>query len=435
MSKVAALLTVSVLLASCGRVPSTELPHTDHAFTTVVDVPADASQADVERRTGGQVVVWRPDSGFAVVGLSRRPAGSLGALGVSSGDEVEDNNGALTAGGSTSAWNPNGVDGAGRARIWSGGRARIWSGGRARIWSGGNGTVGGLVENQAAWQQIGLSQAWNLAPTLGEGVKVAVIDTGLDLQHQIFEGALAPASETWDFVDNDADPQETGDFNDGAYGHGTNVAGIVLQLAPRATIMPLRVLNPDGSGSITDVAQAINWAVDHGAQVINLSLGSVKKTGVIKHMIEYASGRGVIVVASSGNTGDHQITYPARYSQEKGSLGELLLSVGSVNHADQKSDFSTYGKELELVAPGEEVYGPVPGNLMSYWSGTSMAAPMVSGALALGLAQDASGKAALRVQSLQQNAVNIDALNSKDYAKQLGRRLDVGAFIKAAVQK
>ena len=110
-----------------------------------------------------------------------------------------------------------------------------------------------------------------LAPNLGEGVKVAVIDTGIDLDHPGFAGRLAPAGEWRDYVDGDDFPMD--EPGGAGFGHGTAVAGIIVQVAPNATILPIRVLAPDGRGDVDDVVTAIDHAITVGAQVINLSLG------------------------------------------------------------------------------------------------------------------------------------------------------------------
>jgi len=400
-------------------------------------VTANDTQSGIEKYYGGTAVVWQPDAGFAVLGLQQPLASSsVGTLSLNSASTsvtTDINSRIFSASGTSSAWRGQAVQVGyqGRASVWSGGRASVWSGGRASVWSGGSGTVGGIPENSASWKQIGLPAAWAAAPKLGEGVKVAVIDSGIDLKHEMFQGSLVSSSDQWDFVGNDAIPQEEGGFSDEAFGHGTNVAGIVLQVAPRAKIMPLRVLNPDGSGDETNVAQAINFAVQHGAQIINLSLGSVQRTDVIQKMVQFATLKGVYVIASSGNTGDGNITYPAAYSEDLGTTGLLSISVGSVNAQDQKSDFSTYGDKLEVVAPGEVVWGPVPGNLFSYWSGTSMASPMVAGALALARSQNSALDLTTLTTVLLKNTTNVNAFNLK-YVNKLGGRLNVGAFVKAA---
>lgn len=138
----------------------------------------------------------------------------------------------------------------GAIRAWSGG-IRAWSGG-IRAWSGGGelertGAV--LLENAAIWERLSLAAAHQaLAPKLGRGVTVAVIDTGIDTRHPIFSGRLSERSSWYDFVDGDREPQEAPGV---AFGHGTMVASIVLQLAPEATLMPLRVLDGDGGGRPT----------------------------------------------------------------------------------------------------------------------------------------------------------------------------------------
>lgn len=421
-----------LLLAGCSQVALPLQAAPSFTSTATVALREGDTRASVEQSSHGQVLVWRPEAGFAVLGLTGAGQGSLQAQGAE-GTVVEDNLGVITGGGATSAWNAPGLNASGRAYFWGGGRAYFWGGGRAYFWGGGNGVVGGLNENAALWQQTNLKTAWTLAPRLGEGVTVAIIDTGVDQGHEAFQGSLVPASQRRDFVGQDADPQEEGSFDDALYGHGTNVAGIVLQVAPHARIMPLRALRPDGSGDTTTVVQAIDWAVQHGAQVINLSLGSVKKTGVLKRMINYATEQGVYVVASSGNSGDRQITYPARYGHEGGKLGALSLGVGSVDAQDRKSAFSTYGKELEVTAPGEQVYGPVPGNLVSSWSGTSMAAPMVTGSVALALGQRLKVKAQELTDQLIKSGDDLDRLNQA-YRDELGRRLNIGAFIEAVVR-
>jgi subtilisin family serine protease len=242
-----------------------------------------------------------------------------------------------------------------------------------------------MPQNTQIWQHIGLPQAHSLARNLGSGVKVAVIDTGVDLDHPALRDALAPKSEHWDFVDNDPVPQEQGTFGLGGYGHGTNVAGIIRQIAPRATILPLRVLGPDGRGDVVHLAAAINRAVANGANVINLSLGSENPSPAVEAALEAATAAGVMVVASAGNAGNTQVTYPA--SSARGADGWQRLSVTSINLSDARSFFASYGESIEVAAPGEAIYGPAPENQMAAWSGTSMAAPIAAGALALALGE------------------------------------------------
>ena len=115
---------------------------------------------------------------------------------------------------------------------------------------------------------------------------------------------------------------------------------------------------------------------------INLSLGGDSKAPSLNKMLAYANNKGIFVITSSGNTGDDEITVPATYATKIRNS----FSVGSVGASGAKSPFSTFGK-LELMAPGERIWGPAPGGQRSFWSGTSMAAPMVSGTLALALGE------------------------------------------------
>ena len=219
-----------------------------------------------------------------------------------------------------------------------------------------------------------------LASRLGAGVKVAVIDTGIDLRHPAFAGKLAPSSEWKDYVDGDNYPQEVPGSN---YGHGTGVADIIVQVAPNVTILPIRVLGPDGAGDTTDVVAAIDYAVSRGAQVINLSLGTDTKEKALEELVKYALKADVTVVASAGNNGRESVMFPASYK-------DATIGVGSVNRYDELSTFSAYGKDLSLTAPGESIYTAAPDQSVGYWSGTSFSAPIVSGAAALALGERAT---------------------------------------------
>jgi subtilisin family serine protease len=149
--------------------------------------------------------------------------------------------------------------------------------------------------------QVWLPQAHAIARKFGEGVKVAVVDTGIDTAHPGFAGRLAPSSEWRDFIENDNNPMEP--TGGSAYGHGTAVAGLILQVAPKATILPIRVLNSNGQGNLDHVILAINHAVNVGARVINLSLGAFEWYQPLVDAINFAGSRGVWVVASAGNQG------------------------------------------------------------------------------------------------------------------------------------
>ncbi len=337
-------------------------------------------------------------------------------------------------------------------RAWSTGR-RAWSTGR-RAWSTGD--VATLEDNQAIWTQIHLQQAQTLSPNWGAGVKVAVIDTGIDLNHPAFVGHLAPSSDWKDFIDGDTNPQEVAGGE--AYGHGTSVASIVMQVAPRALILPIRVLDSNGVGDTSKIASAIDWAAQHGAKVINLSLGTDAANfdcAVQKSVALAIQNYGALMVFAAGNTGDSNINYPAITVKSNPNSNPAVkacrsapynlapamnagvnvasISVGSVNSFDHKSNFSSYGEKLEMVSPGEDIFGPYPENSAASWSGTSMAAPLVSGALTLALGEKL--RSGIKVTDLPDILIgktdSVDALNP-GFAGQIGNgRLNIENFLKS----
>ncbi|WP_245808177.1 S8 family serine peptidase [Deinococcus hopiensis] len=425
------LLTLTLATACSNVPPASQAQGTPERFGHVAIVPLQSSDTpeDLAQIVGGTVLEWNDCAAgehcSALVGLNHDlKAQSVGAL---KGRDiyVEPNRDVFGGGGAMTATM------GGKISMWSGGKISMWSGGKISMWSGG--VFAPLPENTALWKKINLEQGQLLAPRLGAGVTVAVIDSGIDLAHPAFEGALSDPGTWRDFYSNDGVPQEEGTFGVGAYGHGTNVAGIVLQVAPQAKIMPLRALGPDGSGDVVMIAQAIDWAVARGAQIINLSLGSTEVSKVVQEALQRASDQGVLVVSSAGNEDRNKITYPAAVAETR-EVGNSSLSVGSVDLNDLKSSFSNYASNLEMVAPGEQVYAPAPEGRMAAWSGTSMAAPMASGALALALSAGA-GPAGL-TNLVKQTAANVYSNGANAaYAGKLGEqgRLDLKAFLSSAV--
>ncbi len=429
ITRYAPVVLTTALLAGCTtdagplereRPLGAGVPDPQYALTVTL-APEDTLEA-VQQRYGGLARVWEPGV-FAVIGVDGDTEGA------------EANSNAFLSGGERAQMN-------GRSNAWAGGRSNAWAGGRSNAWAGGrsNAWAGGVFswmpENTPLWQQVRLQEGQSLAGNLGYGVTVAVIDTGVDLAHPALQEAFAPAEAWWDFYGDDALPQEEGTLGEGGYGHGTNVAGIIRQVAPRATILPIRVLGPDGSGNLTDVVSAIHWAQRQGAQVINLSLGSDKEVKAIEKVIDAVAQKGVFVVASTGNTGDTAITYPARNAPYAASAPQRL-SVTSVNSGDLKSNFATYGAAVELAAPGENVYSPAPEERMAAWSGTSMAAPMASGALALALGEALAVPKATLAEALKKQSFNLYVGGSNEtYKDQIGQgRLDIEMFLKNVVRQ
>jgi subtilisin family serine protease len=207
---------------------------------------------------------------------------------------------------------------------------------------------------------------------------VAVIDTGIDASHPVLAGKVLPYG--YDFLDGDTDPSEeaNGLDDDGnglideAWGHGTHLAGTIALINPDARILPLRVLDSDGKGSVFDVAEAIAYAVSAGADVLNLSLGMQGSSAVVAAALQEAHDAGVQIYAAAGNTGSKSVQFPASWHD--------ALGVAAVDEFDVKAPFSSYGNKVDVSAPGTDIYGPMPGGLYARWSGTSMATAVASGA-------------------------------------------------------
>lgn len=266
------------------------------------------------------------------------------------------------------------------------------------------------------FQMVGAESAWK--HTNGSGVIVAVIDTGVAGVDSSRGRACRDFGTTrfvpgYDFVNNDNQPYDD-------HGHGTHVAGTIAEstnnaegvagLAFGASIMPIKVLSASGSGTSADIAAAICWAVDNGANVINMSLGSPFPDAVIRKACVYASKQNVIIVAAAGNSGKQGVGYPAAYPE--------CIAVSAVGPSGKIAGYSSWGKQVALAAPGGDIGGDAGGrneaagilqntNLSSdiggtgdgYYSfqGTSMASPHVAAAAALIMAQGVKDSAKVRL--------------------------------------
>ena len=403
---------------------ATDTPTASYPYAVTLKALSTDTPAALQKQYDAQIVSFRPDEGFALLAArtDTLPNDPVHA------PVLEKNANTINGGGMTARVS-------GTVKIWAKGSLQAWGSGTVKIWAKGEYTV--IPENTGLWKQVHLEEAQSAATRLGAGVKVAVIDTGIDPNHPAFAGSLAPKSEWHDFYDDDADPTDVGTIGQGGYGHGSNTAGIVLQIAPKATILPLRALGPDGGGDVLSIARAIDWATARGANIINLSLGSTEKSQAIQDAITRANKVGVMVTASAGNENKNKIDYPAADANK--SL--MTLSVGSVDSSDVKSDFSNYSGTLEMTAPGEAVFGPAPGQNtsgewnMAAWSGTSMAAPMAAGALALELAEVGRQRnpivSSYLVTRLMGTSTDTDKLPANaPYKKQMGQgRLDIGRMV------
>ncbi|SDP14677.1 subtilisin [Litchfieldia salsa] len=248
-----------------------------------------------------------------------------------------------------------------------------------------------FIEEDHQAQAIGQAVPWGIphikADTVqstgvtGNGVKVAILDTGIDSYHEDLSVAGGAS-----FVSGE--PNALTDGN----GHGTHVAGTVsglnnslgvLGVAPSASLYAVKVLGADGSGTYSGIAQGIEWAISNNMDVINMSLGGSQGSTALQQAVDNAYNNGIVVVAAAGNSGSkgkrNTIGYPAKYSS--------VIAVGAVDNTNNRASFSSVGNELEVMAPGVSILSSVPGNSYDSYNGTSMASPHVAGAAALILAK------------------------------------------------
>jgi serine protease len=241
-------------------------------------------------------------------------------------------------------------------------------------------------------RQLGMPDAWKRGN--GKGVVVAVIDTGVTKVGDLAETKFVPG---FNFVANNANAADD-------HGHGTHVAGTIAQstnnklgvagVAYGAAIMPIKVLSARGSGSVAGITQGIRWAADHGANVINMSLGGPTSMGSMASAVKYAREKGVVIIAAAGNDGRGRVGYPAAYPG--------VVAVAATQFDESTTFYSNWGKEIDVAAPGGNTrvdqngdgkpdgvlqHTIVPGNISQtdylWFMGTSMASPHAAGVAAL----------------------------------------------------
>lgn len=252
-------------------------------------------------------------------------------------------------------------------------------------------------QQQYAASELNSSAAQQLSQ--GAGVTVAVLDTGVNLQHP----AIAPhlSKTQFDFINNNTVPNDVpGGI---ASGHGTGVAGLVLLAAPQSQIMPLRVLDQTGQGTLWNVLKAIKYAVDNGANVINMSLGTTANTNSMADLVNYATQQNVVVVASAGNDGANEAQYPCDYTN--------VICVAATDSLYHLAPFSNYGSAIALTAPGVALYAPYLDNSYATWSGTSMSSALVSGGAALVESAFKNATPSQVAAHLEKGATPIDSFN------------------------
>jgi major intracellular serine protease len=221
-------------------------------------------------------------------------------------------------------------------------------------------------------KKFNIEKEWLLSQ--GEGIKIAVIDTGCDLYHPDLKDNLIQGKN---FI------SKTDPIDDN--GHGTHVSGTIaaqnnstgiVGVAPKSKIIPIKALNSEGNGNNSIIAKAIVWAANNNANFITMSLGSPYDSSEIKSAINHANKKGCVVFCAAGNSGpDTEIMYPARYNN--------TIAIGSIGQQLNRSQFTCAGEELDFLSPGENILSCMPNNNYAIMSGTSMANPFAVGCAAL----------------------------------------------------
>ena len=255
--------------------------------------------------------------------------------------------------------------------------------------------------NAKVFESLGVAQAWEL--TRGrEEIVIAVLDSGVDPAHEDLAGVLLPGK---DFVNGDQDA------NDDA-GHGTGIAGLIGAradgktgidgLAPGCRILPVKVADRGGKASFADLASGIVWAVNRGARVLNISLGSRTGSQVLAKAVRWALDQGAVVVAAAGNDNTNQVHYPAAYAG--------VIAVGALSPDGTVSSVTNLSPRIDVAAPGEKMISTLPTNFYRPVSGTSTSAALVSASAGLLLSLNPELTPAQVRQALRASAAPIECL-------------------------
>jgi subtilisin family serine protease len=224
--------------------------------------------------------------------------------------------------------------------------------------------------SQYQWNlpEIAAQNGWNV--TNSKDVIVAVVDTGVQSDHPDLKGRLVKGMN---IVDPSSPPEDD-------VGHGTHVSGIIAAIVNNSEgvagmtlntkIMPVKVLDSSGAGSTYSVSQGIIWATDHGAHIINMSLGNYSQAQFLHDALKYAHDHGVVLVAASGNDNTDRPGYPAAYPE--------VLAVAATDQSEGRAEYSNYGDYIDVAAPGTSIASTYPGSRYAALSGTSMASPHVA---------------------------------------------------------
>ena len=234
--------------------------------------------------------------------------------------------------------------------------------------------------------RVGAPQAW--PRTQGEGAAIAVIDTGIDASLPDLAGQVAGGV-------NILDPQHPDNWKDDE-GHGTHVSGTIAAnglnggiagVAPKAKLWAVKVLDKDGNGNYDDVIAGIEWAMNHGIKIANMSLGADEGSEPLHRAVQAALAKGMLIIAAAGNSGG-PVGFPGAYPE--------AVAVGASDSADHVAPFSSRGPQVAYIAPGVDILSLKMGGGYTSMSGTSMASPHICGLAALAFAGGATTPAALR---------------------------------------
>ena len=264
------------------------------------------------------------------------------------------------------------------------------------------------VDYSKQWplEKINVPAAWS--QSVGDqDVVIAILDTGIDSDHT---DKPAHILKGYDFIDNDNSPQDE-------HGHGTFISGVIAAnsnnslgiagVCQNCSIMPIRVMDKDGLGTYKDLVKGIKYAVDNGADIINMSLGSYRYSQSLLDAVNYAHQKGALLIAPSGNGGGNSLMYPAKYPN--------VIGVGATDSSDAIWPGSNFGDSLDISAPGANVYSLGLKSSYKYQSGTSIAAAHVAGVAGLLLSQNPALSNNEIAQAIYQNAVDLGEVGRDKY--------------------
>jgi len=248
------------------------------------------------------------------------------------------------------------------------------------------------AKQKAGWNitAFDLPRTWKFSQ--GEGVVIAVLDTGCDLDHPDLKGNLLPGKN---FVKRNKPPEDDN-------GHVTHVTGTlvaennnigVVGVCPKAKVRPIKVLDSKGNGNLLNVAKGIRWAVRQGVDIISMSLGAPMKVQQVRKAIQYAANKGVPTFVAAGNAGKTKaVFYPANYPE--------TIAIGAIDENFRRANFSNTGENLDFMAPGVDIFSTVPDDWYATLSGTSMAQPFACGVGALVLSWVKAGNAKIKLDNV-----------------------------------